>query len=49
MGIGIIILLGITFLSFILGSFVAEGLNLQGIVWWAFVIIFMLVICKILN
>ncbi|AWX33223.1 hypothetical protein [Methanosphaera sp. BMS] len=43
------VLLAITFLSFLLGSFIADGFNLTGMVWWTFVIIFVLVIYKILN
>ena len=43
------VLLAITFSSFLLGSFIADGSNLTGMVWWTFVIIFVLVIYKILN
>jgi hypothetical protein len=45
----IIILVIISAASFVLGSFVADTFHMEGIVWWAFVILFILFVCKVLN
>lgn len=46
--IGVILLVMLS-VSFIMGGFIADSFNLSGIIWWAFVILFIMVICKVLS
>lgn len=49
LAIGIFIILIPIMATIILGMYIANAFHLTGIVWWAFMIIFYLVVAKILS
>ena len=49
LAIVVVILVVIASASIILGSFVADYFRMEGILWWAFMLIFVLLVCKVLN